>query len=767
MAPVRQTSFAAGELSPLLWGRTDMELHGHGLRTCRNFIITRQGAAVSRGGTVFKRLTKGEGAVRLVPFIYSDAVSHILEFGHWYVRIHAADFSSYVELSTPYQDTQIGALQFAQVGAILHITHPDVAMQELRAPVLELSGSTSWTLVEARYSPPGDSVTDTQSLVPVFEDAGGNLKLPPMLVQFRRDSGDKWKDVAAADSLFVTDAEHPPREWRYKVSALLRHKTTGAEVETVPVPVTHWFDGYTQASETALPTDGLIVCYPDSPVLLRFPEYGPTIGSLFRHANWDCIGAVFYKGRGKLYGYIGDTRYAQDFVDAGIAPNYAQQPLRGEPPNIGNPTSVAFFQQRRAIARGQRVCLSATDDWGNHDAPIPPFIPDDAAIEFDVYAHQREAVRALVSMNRLVVLTDTSIRSVGGTESALTPSSIGVKLEDAVGAEAVTPALVDGTLVYVRAKGRGLRALGANPDDNGSLRGRDITWQAAHLFTGGERNASLTRKVTSLAYAEDPWGALWALREDGVLLSATRSGDTWGWARHDTGADDYRHDRVVSLCVVPEGTEDGVYLVVERGTQLCIERMDSRSQAREDVEQFCCVDSCYRYEGAPATQFVGILPHLAGRTVYLTGADNRPQAGVVESDGSVTFDELPTANAIDPATGRIDVLVAYIGLPFTAELELLDISGRGTTTQKNVTEVGLEVDASVGVQVGPDFEHLTPWRQRTGAAGYGFPSAASELVVVKVGGGWNRGGRAALRQALPLPVTVLGVTREVDRGEGS
>ena len=49
----RQTNFGGGEISPLLWGRTDLPFWARSLRACLNFFISKPGAAVSRPGTTY------------------------------------------------------------------------------------------------------------------------------------------------------------------------------------------------------------------------------------------------------------------------------------------------------------------------------------------------------------------------------------------------------------------------------------------------------------------------------------------------------------------------------------------------------------------------------------------------------------------------------------------------------------------------------------------------------------------------------------------
>ena len=89
MATIRQTSFSAGELSPRMWGRTDLELYAHGARRLRNFLVNQQGEAVTRPGTKREWLTKLNGDVLLVPFLMPAGQSGlVLELGVRYCRVY-------------------------------------------------------------------------------------------------------------------------------------------------------------------------------------------------------------------------------------------------------------------------------------------------------------------------------------------------------------------------------------------------------------------------------------------------------------------------------------------------------------------------------------------------------------------------------------------------------------------------------------------------------------------------------------------------------
>ena len=102
------TNFTAGELSPRLEGRVDLQKYNAGAKTIENGVIFPQGGVGRRPGTTFVANTKlkdnratgnppstwgapladGEThKARLVPFEYSDEQTYLLEFGDSYIRI--------------------------------------------------------------------------------------------------------------------------------------------------------------------------------------------------------------------------------------------------------------------------------------------------------------------------------------------------------------------------------------------------------------------------------------------------------------------------------------------------------------------------------------------------------------------------------------------------------------------------------------------------------------------------------------------------------
>ncbi len=85
-----QNGFVAGELSPSLWGRTDLAKYHQGAFTMRNFFVNYRGGAASRAGSAYVGMCKSPWYLdppRDIQFQFSITQGYALEFGQQYMRI--------------------------------------------------------------------------------------------------------------------------------------------------------------------------------------------------------------------------------------------------------------------------------------------------------------------------------------------------------------------------------------------------------------------------------------------------------------------------------------------------------------------------------------------------------------------------------------------------------------------------------------------------------------------------------------------------------
>ena len=147
------TNFTAGEISPRLFGRSDISKYANAAAELENFLVQPQGGLIRRSGTRFVKETKeSDRFSRLISFRFSVQQSYILEFGHQYLRVYRnrAQLCSggiAIEFVSPYIENQLKAVKFTQSADILFLAHPDVKPQELQR--LE---DTDWKFVDFDFT---------------------------------------------------------------------------------------------------------------------------------------------------------------------------------------------------------------------------------------------------------------------------------------------------------------------------------------------------------------------------------------------------------------------------------------------------------------------------------------------------------------------------------------------------------------------------------------------------------------------------------------
>jgi hypothetical protein len=85
-------AFAAGEIAPSLFGRTDLAKYHVAATTMRNMFVNYRGGATSRGGTeyVLESYTAptSEYPPRLITFQFSNSQGYLLELGDKYMAFY-------------------------------------------------------------------------------------------------------------------------------------------------------------------------------------------------------------------------------------------------------------------------------------------------------------------------------------------------------------------------------------------------------------------------------------------------------------------------------------------------------------------------------------------------------------------------------------------------------------------------------------------------------------------------------------------------------
>lgn len=394
----------------------------------------------------------------------------------------------------------------------------------------------------------------------------------------------------------------------------------------------------------------------------------------------------------------------------------------------GFPRSVAFFEQRLflggTLSQPNYLWGSKAADFTEFTIPATP-APDDA-VEYAIAAYTRDTIQWLSPHNSLLIGTS-------GAEFRLLPSAYiatdnlpDVNPKSYYGSRHIQPARVGGMSLFVQASGRQLRsyeyAASANAEVYNSV---DLSFLAEHITDGG---------IVELAYQRYPRSVVWAVRSDGTLLSMTfdpslqGSGfEGVGWTKHDLDGE------VESVCVVPNGTKDEVWVAVKRTID------GATARYIEYMKEGIYTDSSYEYSGASTSTISG-LDHLEGETLDCV-AGNAVHPQVTVSSGSVTLNDSYT--------------VATLGLRFTPTFQTVDYeggnpAGTGIGARKDWSPLKLRLHESglptVNGDRAPDRSPATPMDSmeslRTGDVEVTPPSQDGT-------------GSVTVAMELPLPLNVL------------
>jgi hypothetical protein len=165
MANLLVTALNAGELSPYMDARTDVEKYRSGCRTLENMVVLPYGGVYRRAGTEYLGEAKNANQrCRLIGFNFSVTTRFVLEFGHQYIRFWGNDSQvlsggSPLEVASPYQESELREIQYVQVNDIMYLAHANHAPRKLTRV-----SDTNWTLatVAWKYPPLLDqNITET------------------------------------------------------------------------------------------------------------------------------------------------------------------------------------------------------------------------------------------------------------------------------------------------------------------------------------------------------------------------------------------------------------------------------------------------------------------------------------------------------------------------------------------------------------------------------------------------------------------------------
>lgn len=606
--PIKQPTFAGGEISPTLYARTDNALYEKSLRTLRNMITMRQGGVTGRPGTMYVGTTlNGGNPVRLIPFIFNETglgQSYVLEFGNLYVA-------------------------FYQNGGVIE-TSPGV-------PYIVATSYVQADLQDLKFAQSADVITIVHPSYPVYE--------------FRRTSSTNWNFLLLTNTVFAPGVLNPiafsivgtigADIMSYCVTAI---NASGEESSTLVEPYTG----------TVFQSNTLVAASIANPIFLNWnPSTNAVAYRVYFSRAVVVAGVVIPLNQWGFIGSVnGNTTITPgiiQFKDTGIIPDYNQSPPSRGPDFYAGPGSypsaVGYIQQRRAFAATNNnpigFWLSRSGSPYNFFVSRP--VVDSDPILASLSSEEVNKVEHLFELKFGLMLTaGTEIFIQGDGQGVITPFSINASTQSQYGSSPIRPLKVGDVLLFTQALGSFIRDFSFDFAIDG-YRGNDITVFASHLFEGYQ--------IVDWGYQKVPDSLIWVVRSDGVLLCCTyiREQQVLAWSHHD-----FTNGTVENVCCIPENGEYAVYLSIKRvingSTVRYIERMSSRIWS--DPINASYLDCFAKYNGVNATTNGITLSVLS--MLIVTGVNDTIQF----TDGGVQYAAIIPGGGYLPANLAIAVTTA-------------------------------------------------------------------------------------------------------------
>ncbi|MBN3738085.1 hypothetical protein [Burkholderia sp. Tr-20355] len=753
-AAPQQVSFDAGELSPLLGARVDLAKYPNGCKVMENFIATVQGPAIRRGGKRFVAAIKDSTKQAwLLPFIVSDGIAYMLEFGDHYIRFFVnrgqlVNAGTPVEVATPYAladlTTEDGtfAIRATQSADTMYLFHGAYPTQKLLRTT-----ATTFSLQPVTFVGGPFATVNTDNSVKVQASAQvGVVNLAATADVFRPSDVGTLFYFEQEDNSFVrpwgvhmrvaVDDLRRVGERVYKCTAIGANtpQVTGSETPTHTIG-RRW-DG-TGSDEST--TD----------------EWG-SIGAEqeYQHSGYGMVMITGYTDARHVTG----TVTTGDPADACMLPSmvvlsgtykWARSLFNS---TDGFPQMGVFWRNRLCLMRDRWLAMSVSADFEVFKTKDADQATDDSAIVQQLNARQLNKLAWMVESDSLLIgmTGDEWVVGPANASQPVSATNLNAARRTSYGSKRIQPVQVGGTIMFVQKAGRKLRDFKYDFSSDNYV-STDVTKIADHITRG---RAGANSGVMSLCYQQEPHTVVWAARADGQLIGCTYDeeasrSDVYGWHRHP---DANGFVECVASMPAPDGASDDLWVIVRRQingqTVRYVEYLNPSLQDDESAAESFYVDGGITYRGAPTTT-IDSLGHLEGQTV------------AVLTDGAVHPSRVITGGAIELDWSAS---VVHIGVPTKCRIQTMQLNagaanGTAQGKTKRVANIVTRFSRSQGGAVGPSFadSDLEPLNFRR-------PSNAMDNAVPLFDGDMESNWRGdyegqswvCYQNDQPLPVTLLG-----------
>lgn len=396
----------------------------------------------------------------------------------------------------------------------------------------------------------------------------------------------------------------------------------------------------------------------------------------------------------------------------------------------GYPQYMTFYEQRAVYActphQPNGVWITKPNEYGNFDVGDAS---DSDSIWAVIAARKMNKIEWVVPGDFLAIGNAGGINRMwsGSQSTPITPDNANAKPILYTGSANIEPIQIGGFTHFVQRGDEIVRTLVYNLTSD-SFSGDDITKLSRHITNSG---------IKKMAYQQSPHSVLWCVLNNGDIVTCTINIEEKivAWTRQTTDG------TYLDAEVIPNGTEDQVWVIVEREINGSTVRMVEYFMPFDfgDKEDAFFVDSGLTYSGTATTTITG-LAHLEGEELAVL-ADGYPHPNVTVSTGQITLTR---------STEK-----AQIGLPKTAIIETNPLEagsaiGSAQGKYKKLLKIIVKFYETVGGNVvyggnSYPFKYQSP---------YDLVSGNIEMLPPM---GYNKSVTIRITQDLPLPMTINGI----------
>ena len=734
------SSFIAGEVSPRLEGRTELDKYRSGASELTNMVVHPHGGISRRPGTEYLGEVKDSSVkTRIIPFQFKTTDTYILEFGDSVMRVYRNGGQVLGASKTITAITKANPVVLTSNGH--GMSNGDEVFVSTVGGMTELNG---------RNYKVASVTTNTFSLTDMFGTAinstnfttytsGGKAELIfSVATPYPASKVFDLRFVQSADTMYLVHPEFAPRTLvRTDHDAWTFAAPTFVDGPYLDINITNTTlnPGATSGTGVSLVASTNLFASTDVGRLISLPGGNATITAFTDAQNVTIT--------------INETLSA--------ATATASWSLGAWSDTTGYPSSVTFFEQRLVFAattnEPQTLFFSKSGDYQNMTAGTN----DNDALIYQIASNQVNNIRYMSATRVLTIGTSGGEYVLTTTnDGPVTPTNAQIRKYSNYGTANVEPVQVaDVTLFLQRAKRKVREFKYAGEINTSGYQATDLTILAEHITEGG---------MSDMTYQQEPDSIVWMIRNDGVLLGMTyrREEQVIAWHLHKIGGTytgthgslasaTYAYGLVESIASLPtEDSEDELYIIVKRTingvTKRYVERMKPFDFGTTPTTAFF-VDSGLTYAGSAASSFTNLY-HLEGQAVSgLVNGATHPDKTV--ASGLISLDQ----NATTAVFG-----LNYLSRVQTLRLESGSVDGTSQGKIKRIHSITLRLHETVGVEVGSSTSDVDRIPFRTSAMAM---SSAVDLFTgdkeVEFRGGFEEDDKIVVQQSQPLPFTLLAI----------